>query len=66
MIECLVKSKETYFPETHDSRYNLEDDWVTPTSLPKSKFRKNVCWEYECKEFIWEAWDYSHWRLHHV
>ena len=23
MIGCLVKSNETYFPETHDSMYNL-------------------------------------------
>ena len=34
MIDCLVKSNETYFPETHDSMYSLEDDWVTPPSLP--------------------------------
>ena len=40
MIDCLVKSNQTYFPETHDSMYSLEDDWVTPHSLPKSKFLK--------------------------
>ncbi|KAI6647729.1 hypothetical protein LOD99_8570 [Oopsacas minuta] len=40
MIDCLVKSNETYFPETHDSMYSLEDDWVSHPSLLKSKSLK--------------------------
>ena len=38
MIDCLVKSNETYFPETHDPMYSLEDDWVSPPIVRKSNF----------------------------
>ena len=41
MIDCLVRSNENmFFFETHDPMYSLEDDWVSPPILPKSKFLK--------------------------
>ena len=39
LVDCLVRSNETYDPAIHDQKYDLKDDWIpqVPSTIINTK-----------------------------
>ena len=42
MINCVVRSNETYDPAIHDEKYALKDDWISNPPVSMAKFNKKA------------------------